>query len=38
MYTVTDKWILAPKLGIPKIQLTDHMKPNKKDCGSFSLT
>ena len=25
-YALTYKWILAPKLGIPKIQLTDHMK------------
>ena len=26
----TDKWILAQKLGIPTIQLTDHMKLKKE--------
>ena len=31
-YALTDKWILAQKLGIPKIQFTDHMKlKNKED-------
>ena len=30
-YTLTDKWILAPKYQIPKIQFTDHMKLNKKE-------
>jgi hypothetical protein len=30
-YALTDKWILAQKLGIPKIQFTDHMKLKKKD-------
>jgi hypothetical protein len=29
-YALTDKWILVPKLSIPKIKFTDHMKPNKK--------
>jgi DNA recombination-dependent growth factor C len=29
-YALTDKWILAKKFGIPKIQFTDHMKPKKK--------
>ena len=30
-YALTDKWILAQKLGIPKIQFTDHMKLKKKE-------
>ena len=30
-YTLTDKWILVQKLGIPKIQFTDHMKLKKKE-------
>jgi hypothetical protein len=30
-YSVTDKWILAQKLGIAKIQFTDHMKLKKED-------
>jgi len=29
-YAFTDKWILSPKLGIPKKQFTDHMKFKKK--------
>ena len=29
-YALTDKWILAQKLGIPKIQYTDQMKIEKK--------
>ena len=29
-YALNDKWMLAPKLGIPMIQLTDHMKLKKK--------
>ena len=35
---LTDKWILAQKLGIPKIQVTDHMKLKEKEvqkCGCF---
>ena len=28
---MADKWIVAQKLGIPKIQLTDHMKLKKKE-------
>ena len=28
-YLLTDKWILAPKLRIPKMQFTDHMKLKK---------
>jgi hypothetical protein len=31
LYALTDKWILAQKFGIPKIQFTDHMKPKKKE-------
>jgi hypothetical protein len=30
-YVLTDKWILAQKLGISKIQFTDHMKLKKKE-------
>ena len=30
-YPLTDKWILAPKLGISKIQFTNHMKLKKED-------
>jgi hypothetical protein len=30
-YAVTDKWILAQKLGIPKIHFTNHMKLKKKE-------
>ena len=29
-YALTGKWILAQKLGIPKIQFTDHMTLKKK--------
>jgi hypothetical protein len=28
---LTHKWILAPKLGIPKNQFADHMKLKKKE-------
>jgi hypothetical protein len=31
-YVLTDKWTLAKnKLGIPMVQLTDHMKLKKKE-------
>jgi hypothetical protein len=30
-YTFTDRWILAQKLRIPKIQFKDHMKLKKKE-------
>ena len=30
-YVLTDKWILAQQLRIPMIQLTKHMKFNKKE-------
>ena len=29
-YTIADMWLLAPKLRISKIQLTDHMKLKMK--------
>jgi hypothetical protein len=31
LYALTDKWILAQKLEIPKKQLTKHMKIKKED-------
>jgi hypothetical protein len=30
-YVRTDKWILGKKLGIPMIQITSHMKLEKKE-------
>jgi hypothetical protein len=30
-YVLTDKWILAQKFRIPKIQFTEHMKHKKKE-------
>jgi hypothetical protein len=30
-YAFTDKWIIAQRLRISKIQFTDHMKLNKKE-------
>jgi hypothetical protein len=30
-YLLTDKWILAQKLGIPKIQFTNYMKLKKEE-------
>ena len=30
-YALTDKWILAQKLGIPKVQFAKHMKLKKKE-------
>jgi hypothetical protein len=36
-YSLTDKWILAQKLWIPKIQFTDHMKLKKKEDQSASV-
>jgi hypothetical protein len=30
-YALIDKWILAPKFRIPKIQFKDHMKHKKKE-------
>ena len=37
-YILTDKWILAQKFGILKIQFTDHMKPNKKEDQSVNAS
>jgi hypothetical protein len=34
----TDKWILAQKLGIPKIQFTNHMKLKKKEDQSVDTS
>jgi hypothetical protein len=31
LYVQSDKWTLAPKFRIFKIQFTDHMKPKKKE-------
>jgi hypothetical protein len=30
-HTLTDEWILAQKLGIPKVQFTDHVKLKKRE-------
>ena len=37
MYALTDKWILAQNLGIPKIKLTDHMKLKRKEVKVWIL-
>jgi hypothetical protein len=37
-YALTDKWILAQKLGIPKIQFTNHMKLKKKEDQSVDTS
>jgi hypothetical protein len=37
-YALTDKWILAQKFRIPKIQLTDYMKLMKKDDQSVDTS
>jgi hypothetical protein len=37
-YALTDKWILVQKFGIPKIQLTDHMKLKNKEDKSVDAT
>ena len=37
-YVLTDKWILDKKLGIPMIQLTDHMKLKKKEDQSVDAS
>jgi hypothetical protein len=34
-HTLSDKWILAQKLAIPKIQFTDQMKLKKKEDQSM---
>jgi hypothetical protein len=35
-YALTDKWILAQKFRIPKMQFTDHMKLKKKEDQSVN--
>ena len=37
-YALTDKWILAQKLGIPKIQFIDYMKLKKKEDESVGAS
>ena len=37
-YPLTDKWILVPKLRIPKIKFTDYMKLNKKEDQSVDAS
>ena len=37
-YVLTDKWILAQKFRIPKIQFTDHMKLKKKEDQSVDTS
>jgi hypothetical protein len=37
-YALTDKWILAQKLRIPKIQFTDYMKLKKKEDQSVDAS
>jgi hypothetical protein len=37
-HILTDKWILAPKLRIPMMHLTDHLKLNKKKCQSVGAS
>ena len=38
MYVLTNKWILAQEFRIPKIQLTDRMKLNKKEVQSMNAS
>ena len=37
-HALTDKWILAQKSRIPKIQFTDYMKPKKKKDQSVDVS
>jgi hypothetical protein len=37
-YALTDKWILAQKCRIPKIQFTDHLKLKKKEDQSVGAS
>ena len=37
-YALTDKWILAQKLQITRIQFTEHMKLNKKEDQSVGAS
>ena len=38
MYAFIGKWILAQKLGIPMIKLTNHMEPKKKEDQSVDAS
>jgi hypothetical protein len=38
IYALTDKWILAQKLGLQKIQFTNHMKLKKKEDQSVDTS
>ena len=38
MYVLTDKWILAQKLRIPKIKFTDNMKLKKQEDQSLDAS
>jgi hypothetical protein len=38
IFDFTDKWILAQKFGIPRIQFTDHMKLKKKEDRSVDTS
>ena len=38
MYALTDKWILAQKFGIPKMQFTDHMKLKRSEDQSVDVS
>jgi hypothetical protein len=37
-YVLNDKWILAQKLGVPKIQFTNHIKLKKKEDHSVDTS
>ena len=37
-YALTDKWILAQKLGIPKIQFINHVKLKKEEDQSVDTS
>ena len=37
-YALTDKWILDHKLGMPKVQIIDHMKVKKKEDQSLDTS
>jgi hypothetical protein len=37
-YALTNTWILAQKLGIPKVQFTAHMKLKKKENQSVDAS
>jgi hypothetical protein len=37
-YALSEKWILSQKLGVPKVQFTDHMKLKKKEDRSIDTS